>query len=146
MDDRSPEKRSATMRAIKSEGSKIEQKFVELILNENIVGIENFPHDITGKPDMVHRDSKVAVFIDGCFWHGCTKHLRMPATNKDYWEQKISRNRIRDKKNNRILSSSGWLVIRIWEHSFKSSRLMKWWTTRIKNHIKRRAQLQPECP
>jgi DNA mismatch endonuclease (patch repair protein) len=146
MDDRSPEKRSATMRAVKSERTKIEQDFIGLLHSKNFTGIENFPKDIIGKPDVVHRDSKVAVFIDGCFWHGCTKHLRMPATNKDYWEQKISRNRNRDKKNNKVLSSTGWLVVRIWEHSFKSSRLMKWWMTRIENHIKRRAPLQPESP
>lgn len=135
MDDRSRKERSATMRAVKAEGTGIERIFIDLIQAKNIHGIENYPSDVIGKPDLVHRDSKVAIFIDGCFWHGCSKHLRLPASNRDYWKKKIKRNRNRDKKNKEILRNSGWLVIRIWEHSFKHSRVLKWWTTRIKNHI-----------
>jgi DNA mismatch endonuclease (patch repair protein) len=126
------------MRAVKSEGTGIERIFIDLMLGKNVADIENYPNDIVGKPDLVHRDAKVAVFIDGCFWHGCSEHLRLPASNRDYWTRKILRNRTRDKRNNGILPDSGWLVIRIWEHSFKDSRVLKWWATRIKNHIKYR--------
>ena len=129
------------MRAVKSRETKIEQTLVRLLSSKNIAGIENSPNDVAGKPDLVHRKSKVAVFVDGCFWHGCLEHLRMPATNHHYWERKILKNRKRDKENTKILTHSGWLVIRIWEHSFKSSRLMKWWTTRIESHINHRNQL-----
>jgi DNA mismatch endonuclease (patch repair protein) len=60
--------------------------------------------------------AKVAVFIDGCFWHGCPDHGVSPRTNSDYWSAKIARNRARDLENDRALIDQGWLVIRIWEH------------------------------
>jgi DNA mismatch endonuclease (patch repair protein) len=62
---------------------------------------------------LAHRKSKTALFIDSCFWHGCHEHLRMPLSNRDYWLQKISRNRLRDLRVNSELRRSGWLVIRV---------------------------------
>jgi DNA mismatch endonuclease, patch repair protein len=135
MDDRSRQERSATMRAVKAEGTSIERIFIDLMESKNVAGVESYPKDIVGKPDLIHRNSKIAIFIDGCFWHGCSKHMRLPRSNRDYWKRKVTGNRFRDKKNNGILRDSGWLVIRIWEHSFKHSRLLNWWATRIKNHI-----------
>ena len=76
-------------------------------------------HGLIGKPDMVFPSYKIAVFIDGCFWHGCPKHCRMPSSNVKYWRQKISGNKKRDSKINKQLSREGWKVIRIWEHDIK---------------------------
>ena len=66
--------------------------------------------------DLVFRPAKVAVFIDGCFWHGCTKHYVEPSTNTEYWSEKIARNMNRDVDTNRRLREAGWVVLRYWEH------------------------------
>jgi DNA mismatch endonuclease (patch repair protein) len=66
--------------------------------------------------DLVFGPSKVAVFIDGCFWHGCAEHFVLPKTNRDYWEAKIGGNMARDRETDRVLQEAGWEVLRIWEH------------------------------
>lgn len=68
------------------------------------------------KADVVFSRRRVAVFVDGCFWHGCPEHCRMPTRNRDYWRAKIGRNRARDAKVDTELGSSGWAVVRVWEH------------------------------
>lgn len=68
------------------------------------------------RADIVFGPSKVAVFVDGCFWHQCPKHGTMPKSNVTFWEAKLRRNVQRDRESDRILSSAGWLVIRVWEH------------------------------
>jgi DNA mismatch endonuclease (patch repair protein) len=77
---------------------------------------------LTGKPDVVFSSAKIAVFIDGCFWHGCPNHCRMPSSNVNYWNAKIGKNKIRDKKITKALRMKGWQVIRIWEHEIKSGQ------------------------
>jgi DNA mismatch endonuclease (patch repair protein) len=69
------------------------------------------------RPDIVFTRRKVAVFIDGCFWHSCPQHGGAPKKNVDYWDQKLARNRERDAENTAVLQSAGWLVIRAWEHT-----------------------------
>lgn len=66
--------------------------------------------------DMVFRPSKVAVFVDGCFWHRCPDHATNPKANSDYWKPKLERNVERDRETDRLLAESGWVSIRIWEH------------------------------
>jgi DNA mismatch endonuclease (patch repair protein) len=56
------------------------------------------------------------VLLDGCFWHGCPAHLRMPSANPDYWPEKIARNIERDRETDRRLADAGWMVLRFWEH------------------------------
>lgn len=68
------------------------------------------------KADIVFRPKKVAVFVDGCFWHGCPDHGTSPKTNAGYWRAKIGRNVERDRANEAELGAAGWTVIRIWEH------------------------------
>jgi DNA mismatch endonuclease, patch repair protein len=68
------------------------------------------------RPDLVFRRVRLAVFVDGCFWHGCPDHCRMPNTNRDYWTPKIDRNRARDQNTDDVLRSAGWTVVRVWEH------------------------------
>jgi DNA mismatch endonuclease (patch repair protein) len=69
------------------------------------------------RPDIVFTRLKVAVFIDGCFWHSCPQHGRAPKTNTDYWNPKLARNRERDVANTAALESAGWKVVRAWEHT-----------------------------
>lgn len=66
--------------------------------------------------DLVFRPTRVAVFIDGCFWHRCPEHFTMPKTNRDYWEPKIRNNVRRDRETDGLLRDAGWLVLRFWEH------------------------------
>ena len=66
--------------------------------------------------DLVFRRAKVAVFIDGCFWHGCPKHHAPPKTNASYWASKINGNRVRDRHTTALLKAAGWAVLRFWSH------------------------------
>ncbi len=66
--------------------------------------------------DLVFTRRKVAVFMDGCFWHGCPEHHTKSATNAEYWAEKVRRNRERDAETDRLFREAGWLVIRVWEH------------------------------
>jgi DNA mismatch endonuclease (patch repair protein) len=71
---------------------------------------------LLGKPDFVFPKSRLTVFVDGCFWHGCPKHGHTPRSNTAYWRKKIARNIERDQEVNRELKKRGWRVFRIWEH------------------------------
>ena len=66
--------------------------------------------------DLVFRPVEVAVFVDGCYWHGCPEHFVQPKTNSEFWKEKIGRNIERDRDTDSILRDAGWTVIRIWEH------------------------------
>jgi DNA mismatch endonuclease (patch repair protein) len=65
---------------------------------------------------MVFRPAKVAVFIDGCYWHGCPEHYVPPKTNPGYWSDKVARNMARDRDTDQRLTEAGWAVLRFWEH------------------------------
>lgn len=68
------------------------------------------------RPDVAFTRARVAVFVDGCFWHGCAEHGVKPRSNAEYWEEKIARNIARDRRNDEALRAIGWTVMRIWEH------------------------------
>lgn len=123
MDTFSKIKRSKIMASIKSRDAKsTELKFLSLLKERNIVGWRR-KYPLIGKPDFVFPRLKIAIFVDGCFWHGCPKHCRMPSSNVGYWNSKIEKNKARDKKITKILKIKGWKVIRIWEHEIKSGKL-----------------------
>lgn len=71
---------------------------------------------LRARPDIVFTRKRIAVFIDGCFWHGCPMHATMPRANSDYWEPKLARNIARDRETDRALTEQGWSVLRFWEH------------------------------
>jgi DNA mismatch endonuclease (patch repair protein) len=71
------------------------------------------------KPDFVFPELKVAVFVDGCFWHGCPNHGTKPKTRASFWLAKITGNRARDRRVNRALRGRGWTVVRVWEHELR---------------------------
>ena len=72
-----------------------------------------------GKPDFVFRRKKLAVFLDGCFWHCCPKHSQAPRNNAAFWDKKLRANRRRDRLVNRTLKEMGWRVVRLWEHDLQ---------------------------
>jgi DNA mismatch endonuclease (patch repair protein) len=73
------------------------------------------------RADVVFTRQKVAVFVDGCFWHGCPEHATYPKANADYWLPKLARNVERDRETNDVLADAGWLVLRFWEHQSAES-------------------------
>lgn len=72
--------------------------------------------DLRRTADLLFRPARVAVFVDGCFWHGCPEHYIRPKANDGYWSGKVARNRERDEETTRILTERGWTVLRFWEH------------------------------
>lgn len=72
--------------------------------------------DVNRRADLLFTRAKVAVFIDGCFWHGCPEHHTVAKSNAEYWAQKVERNRERDRHTDQALQSHGWAVLRAWEH------------------------------
>lgn len=72
--------------------------------------------DLRRRADVVFTRARVAVFIDGCFWHGCPQHGHLPTANAEWWAWKISRNRTRDQQTDDALMRCGWTVVRAWEH------------------------------
>ncbi len=118
MDNLTKEQRRTNMQNIRSENTQPELK----IMNELEKREFNFiKHDksLIGKPDIVFPDKKVVIFIDSDFWHGHRKRFIMPKTNTDYWQNKIERNKKRDKEVDRKLKNEGWKVIRLWEYNIK---------------------------
>ena len=108
--------RSRIMRQVRGRGNEsTEAVVVRLFRNGGLTGWRR-QVDLPGRPDFAFPKSRVAVFVDGCFWHGCAKHLRLPRTNRRYWVQKISRNIVRDRAVRRALLGRAWRVVRIWEH------------------------------
>lgn len=75
-----------------------------------------------GRPDFSFVGERVAVFVDGCFWHGCPLHANMPGSNKDFWVEKLARNRARDAIVTKTLRRMGWRVVRVWEHEMRDPR------------------------
>lgn len=110
------ESRSKIMTRVKSKGNKsTELKFIEALRSQSISGWRRHL-SLLGKPDFVFLKKKIAVFVDGCFWHGCPKHCRLPATNVQYWVEKIQGNVSRDRQVTKELKKKGWVVFRFWEH------------------------------
>ncbi len=75
---------------------------------------------LPGRPDLVFPRARVAVFVNGCFWHGCPQHATMPKNNAEFWAKKIARTRERDAAVNLALAAVGWRVIRLWEHEIRA--------------------------
>lgn len=108
------------MSAIRSKGNKsTESKLLGMMKLVGIKGWRRHNKLIIGKPDFSFTNSKLTVFIDGCFWHGCTTCYKAPASNTEFWDTKISYNKQRDNKVNTVLKMRGWKVLRIWEHELR---------------------------
>lgn len=119
-------KRSEVMSRIRSRGNRAtELALARLLRRLGITGWRrHFEIRITNsesrsfrvKPDFVFLKRRMALFVDGCFWHACPRHMTKPAGNATFWSKKLAANRLRDRKVNRILRRAGWRVLRIWEH------------------------------
>jgi len=115
-DVHTPTQRSYNMSRIRSRGNKTTEKlFVELLKEWRITGWRRH-YCLPGRPDFVFSKARVAIFVDGCFWHHCPRCGFAPSSNRRYWRAKFARNRKRDKEVTRTLKQRGWKVLRVWEH------------------------------
>ena len=107
--------RSYVMSRIRSVNTKPE---IALRRHLRALGIKNYRlhSKVPGTPDVVIPSAKIALFVDGCFWHGCSRCYKAPTSNKRLWSTKLEQNINRDKKVTRMLKASGWVVARFWEH------------------------------
>lgn len=115
-----PKERSRVMRAVPSKNTS-----AELVLRKALTaaGLRRYRlhcKEVPGNPDVVFPRARVAVFVDGCFWHGCPKCYRAPGTHKVYWKMKVQRNRDRDIRVSAECKKAGWRVVRVWEHEVLS--------------------------
>jgi DNA mismatch endonuclease (patch repair protein) len=118
-------KRSEVMSRIRGRGNKAtELALAKLFRRHSITGWRR-NQKIFGKPDFIFPKLKLAMFVDGCFWHGCPKHGTQPKGNAAFWRNKITRNRTRDRLVTRTLRQTGWRVLRIWEHELASKNESK---------------------
>lgn len=117
--------RSAIMAAVRSDGNaSTELRLIAVLRSIGARGWRRH-YPLAGRPDFVFRAQRIVVFVDGCFWHGCPEHLRLPAANGAYWRAKIACNRARDRKTRRQLVLKGWRVVQIWEHELKARALAR---------------------
>ena len=87
-----------------------------VIGNRKLTGASS-PRLLRVNVDFVFRRERLALFVDGCFWHGCPRHATEPKNNRAFWRRKLSANKARDRLVTRALRSQGWRVLRIWEHA-----------------------------
>ena len=126
------------MRAVKGRGTKLEKRLWAMLAGMRLRGWKKNVISIIGKPDVVFFDRRVAVFVDGCFWHGCPDcRKKLPETNREYWEKKIKRNVELAETHNRQLQCDGWTVVRIWEHEITDTPKIK---TRILSALEHKEQ------
>lgn len=115
------EKRSAVMAKIKSKHNKeTELLLISIFKNSGIKGWRR-NYKVFGRPDFVFLNHKLALFVDGCFWHQCPDHSKIPKQNNLFWSRKLKSNVERDKLVSNELTRRGWKVLRIWEHELKDS-------------------------
>jgi DNA mismatch endonuclease (patch repair protein) len=113
--------RSARMSLVRARGNKSTELLVENMLIANrLNGWVKHPAEIPGTPDFYFPSSRLAVFVDGCFWHMCPRCGRLPKTRKRFWRDKIDENRRRDNRVRRRLRKLGYATLRIWEHELRS--------------------------
>jgi DNA mismatch endonuclease, patch repair protein len=114
-----PEERSRIMRSIRSSGNaSTELRLRSILLAGRMTGWRRHLK-LPGRPDFAWPATKVAVFVDGCFWHRCPTCFKPPKTNSAFWQAKVDKNARRDRTVARQLRADGWSVLRVWEHSLR---------------------------
>lgn len=122
MDRVSPEVRSRIMSRIrKRNAASTEKRLRAALAQRGIRGWTINGYGLPGNPDIVFRQARIAIFVDGCFWHQCSICGRPPKSRKHYWLPKLRRNRQRDKAATYALRRMGWRVVRVWEHELAKS-------------------------
>ena len=112
--------RRYNMSRIKNKDTSLELRFRKMLFEKGLRGYR-LNYNLLGKPDIVFTRFKLAIFLDGCFWHKCKKCFKYPKSNKKFWKDKILKNEKRDKIVNRELSKSGYKILRFWQHEIKEN-------------------------
>jgi DNA mismatch endonuclease (patch repair protein) len=113
------------MAQIKGAGNKgTELRLIGILRKHGITGWRR-GSSLMGRPDFVFSKLKLAVFVDGCFWHDCPKHGSRPRGNAKFWREKFRRNKSRDRLVTKCLRDGGWRVLRIWEHALVSKQVKR---------------------
>jgi len=133
VDSLTEDERSERMSRVRGTGNKSTELAVESALNQaGIGGWVKHPGDVLGRPDFYFPECRLALFVDGCFWHACPLcSRRTPETRRDFWAAKIDENRRRDDRTRRRLRREGLHVMRIWEHEVAALR----WTSRLQRML-----------
>ena len=114
------EERSRTMSAIRAKHNRsTEYRLRMALVREGLKGWGLHAKKLSGNPDFYFPKKKLAVFVDGCFWHGCPVHYRCPRTNASWWNEKLKDNMARDRRKTMSLRRFGWKVVRVWEHQVR---------------------------
>ena len=108
------------MRANRSHGTKPELLALELFAPLGVDYTSDRPEVLYGRPDMIHMNGQVAIFVHGCYWHQCKVHWKCPKTNAEFWLAKMRRNKARHAHVSRVLREWGWSVMTMWEHDLRS--------------------------
>ena len=104
------------MKAVQSKNTSVERRARMALVRHKIRGWILHPENLPARPDFYFPKIKLALFIDGCFWHGCRRCGHIPKVNRDFWCEKIRRNRARHSRDRRRLNAAGIVMIRVWEH------------------------------
>lgn len=116
------EKRARIMAAIRGKGNRTTELALRMAMVRcGIAGWTMHRTDVPGKPDFYFEKLRLAVFVDGCFWHGCPSCCHVPKTRRNYWKAKFERNQARDHATGMLLKREGIRILRIWEHALKSN-------------------------
>jgi DNA mismatch endonuclease (patch repair protein) len=110
------------MSANRGKNTRPELVLRSVLCAEGARGYRLHPKDVPGRPDIAFRRHRLAVFVNGCFWHRCPKcNLPLPKTHREFWKRKFERNRNRDVAKNMMLKAAGWRVITVWEHEIRKN-------------------------
>lgn len=132
--------RSKIMASIKGKANRTTEQALATVLRSSGLSGWRRHANLPGRPDFVFPRERVAIFVDGCFWHGCPKCYREPRRNVPFWRHKISANRSRDQRVRRALNRKGWSVLRVWEHSLADSKQIR---ARISRALRKDGILEP---
>ena len=109
-------------------------------------GYRTHARGIPGRPDIAFTRARVAVFVHGCFWHGCPEHSHLPRSNSAFWKAKFERNRARDARKEADLLAAGWVVLTFWEHEVASDLARAIRLVRNELAVRQHAASQPSVP
>lgn|ERR1017187_6549518 len=124
--------RSQLMAKVRGTGNRSTEAVVEAALRaERIRGWKKHPEDVPGRPDFYFPRYRLAIFVDGCFWHACPNCGRIPKSNVEFWRTKIDQNRRRDNRVRRRMRRLGFHVVRVWEHEAHAAR----WIGRLRRIV-----------
>lgn len=132
LDPLTHEERSARMARVRGSGNKSTELAVARRLPALRIRWERHPPSIPGKPDFFFPDKKLALFVDGCFWHSCPRCSRqMPKSNSEFWKKKLTETKLRDKRTRGRLRRLGISTMRLWEHALGDGR----WLLRLQTRL-----------